>query len=106
MQLERIAFRGYKAFAGGESQQDDLQRLTLAPLTMIFGKNNSGKSAVVRLPRLLLGGLDTMELMRAAGNRAGVLPYTLVFDRKGELAGRELGGVKEARMLELVTPLL
>lgn len=55
---------------------------------------------------LLLGGLDTMELMRAAGNRAGVLPYTLVFDRKGELAGRELGGVKEARVLELVTPLL
>ncbi len=24
---------------------------------MVFGKNNSGKSAVVRLPRLLLGGL-------------------------------------------------
>lgn len=57
MQLESIAFRGYKAFAGGDSENDELQRLTLAPLTVVFGKNNSGKSAVVRLPRLLLGGL-------------------------------------------------
>ncbi|NJL27630.1 MAG: AAA family ATPase [Thermoanaerobaculia bacterium] len=57
MQLENIAFRGYKAFAGGDSENDELQRLTLAPLTVVFGKNNSGKSAVVRLPRLLLGGL-------------------------------------------------
>jgi len=57
VQLDGIAFQGYKAFPGGGSENDDLQRLTLAPLTIIFGKNNSGKSAVVRLPRLLLGGL-------------------------------------------------
>jgi hypothetical protein len=57
LQLDGIAFRGYKAFPGGDIENDDLQRLTLAPLTLIFGKNNSGKSAVVRLPRLLLGGL-------------------------------------------------
>jgi AAA ATPase domain len=57
LQLEGISFRGYKAFSGGDIENDDLQRLTLAPLTIIFGKNNSGKSAVVRLPRLLLGGL-------------------------------------------------
>lgn len=58
MQLDRIAFRGYKAFPGGDNEHDDLQRFTLAPLTLIFGKNNSGKSAVARLPRLLLGGLE------------------------------------------------
>lgn len=57
LQLDSIAFRGYKAFPGGASENDDLQRLALAPLTLVFGKNNSGKSAVVRLPRLLLGGL-------------------------------------------------
>ena len=55
---------------------------------------------------LLMGGLDTMELMREAGNRAGVLPYTLVIDRKGNLASRETGGLKEARLLEIITPLL
>lgn len=57
MQLESIAFRGYKAFPGGTKDDDELQRLFLAPLTIVFGKNNSGKSAVVRLPRLLLGGI-------------------------------------------------
>lgn len=57
MQLDSIAFRGYKAFPGGDSENDDLQRLSLAPFTLIFGKNNSGKSAVARLSRLLLGGL-------------------------------------------------
>src|SRR5436305_2655750 len=57
VQLDGIGFQGYKAFPGGGSENDDLQRLTLAPLTIIFGKNSSGKSAVVRLPRLLLGGL-------------------------------------------------
>ena len=57
LQLDSVGFGGYKAFPGGVSEKADLQRLTLAPLTMVFGKNNSGKSAVVRLPGLLLGGL-------------------------------------------------
>src|SRR6185503_8781765 len=54
---------------------------------------------------LLLGGTDTMEVMRAAGNRAGVLPYTLVIDREGRVVSREPGGVKEARLESLVQPL-
>jgi len=57
LQLNEVAFRGYKAFPGGDREDDVLQRLTLAPLTVVFGKNNSGKSVVARLPRLLLGGL-------------------------------------------------
>lgn len=57
LQLNEITFRGYKSFPGGDREDAVLQRLSLAPLTLIFGKNNSGKSAVVRLPRLLLGGL-------------------------------------------------
>ena len=61
MQLDRIEFRGYKAFPGGDSESEVLQRLTLAPLTIVFGKNNSGKSAVVRLPRLLLGSLASND---------------------------------------------
>jgi len=55
---------------------------------------------------LLLGGLETIELLRQAGNRAGVLPYTLVFDRKGNLVSREPGGLKEARLENLIQPLL
>lgn len=55
---------------------------------------------------LVLGGIDTMELMREAGNRAGVLPYTLVIDRQGRVVGRESGGLKEARLESLIQPLL
>jgi thiol-disulfide isomerase/thioredoxin len=54
---------------------------------------------------LLLGGLETIELLRQAGNRAGVLPYTLVIDRKGNLVSREPGGLKEARLESIIQPL-
>jgi thiol-disulfide isomerase/thioredoxin len=55
---------------------------------------------------LLMGGLETMELLRQAGNRAGVLPYTLVLDRGGRVVSREPGGLKEPRLEGLVEPLL
>ena len=55
---------------------------------------------------MLIGGTETIELMRAAGNRAGVLPYTLIFDSSGKLVAREPGGLKEAKVLGLITPLL
>ena len=55
---------------------------------------------------LLLGGLETIELLRQVGNRAGVLPYTLVIDRKGNLVSREPGGLKEARLEGIIRPLL
>ena len=55
---------------------------------------------------LLLGGLEIIELLRQAGNRAGVLPYTLVIDRKGNLVSREPGGLKEARLENIIQSLL
>jgi len=55
---------------------------------------------------LVLGGVETIELLRQAGNRAGVLPYTLVIDRKGNLVSREQGGLKEARLESIIQPLL
>jgi len=55
---------------------------------------------------VLLGGLETMELMRSTGNRAGVLPYTLVIDRDGRLASRTLGGLKDDHLEPLIEPLL
>lgn len=55
---------------------------------------------------LLVGGADTLELLRQVGNRAGVLPYTLVIDREGKLVAREPGGLKEARLEGILQPLL
>jgi thiol-disulfide isomerase/thioredoxin len=55
---------------------------------------------------LLTGGLETMDLLRQSGNRAGVLPYTLVIDRGGNLVSREPGGLKEAKLEGIIQPLL
>ncbi len=55
---------------------------------------------------LLLGGLDTMALMRESGNRAGVLPYSLVLDRQGNLLDRHPGVLKEAKLEAVIRPLL
>lgn len=57
MRVRDIEFSGYKAYPGG-GDQSRLQQFEIAPLTLVFGKNNSGKSAASRLPRLLLGGLE------------------------------------------------
>ena len=55
---------------------------------------------------LLMGGLDTMALMRESGNRIGVLPFTLVMDRQGNVTSRHPGGLKEAKLEAVIRPLL
>jgi predicted ATPase len=44
--IQEIQFENYRIFATP-------QRLRLAPITVIFGKNNSGKSAILKLPLLI-----------------------------------------------------
>ena len=55
---------------------------------------------------LLIGGMESLELLRQAGNRQAVLPYTVVIDRHGKVASRQPGGLKEGRLEELIKPLL
>lgn len=50
-----IEFQNYRAFA-------DRQRLELRPLTLLFGKNNAGKSAVLRSLPLLSDSLASDEM--------------------------------------------
>jgi thiol-disulfide isomerase/thioredoxin len=55
---------------------------------------------------VLLGGLDAMELARQAGNELGALPFTVLFDRDGRPLRAELGALDEAKLTQLVAPLL
>ena len=48
--INSIAFANYRIFANE-------QRLELAPMTVLFGKNNTGKSAVLKLPLLVESAL-------------------------------------------------
>ena len=41
--IDNISFKNYKIF---KNEQD----LEIKPITVIFGKNNTGKSAVLKLP--------------------------------------------------------
>lgn len=55
---------------------------------------------------LLIGAMDSMELSREAGNKAGVLPYTLIINPAGQMTASLVGGISEARMRSTLQPLL
>ncbi|MGK5556724.1 DUF3696 domain-containing protein [Actinomadura kijaniata] len=52
MALVRMAFENYRCFK-------DRQEIELRPITVILGKNNSGKSAITRFPLILQAGINT-----------------------------------------------
>lgn len=54
---------------------------------------------------ILIGGIETMELLRSTGNKAGVLPYTLVINRGGGVSARKLGVLKESQLEAILQPL-
>jgi predicted ATPase len=49
--IDKISFKNYKSFK-------EEQILELKPITVIIGKNSSGKSAIVKLPTLIEGALS------------------------------------------------
>jgi thiol-disulfide isomerase/thioredoxin len=54
---------------------------------------------------ILLAGSAGLDLMRKLGNSAGGLPYTVVTDRKGNLAERKLGALNQAELDGFLAPL-
>jgi thiol-disulfide isomerase/thioredoxin len=49
-----------------------------------------GESIKIGYP-VLLAGSPAIELMRSLGNASGGLPFTVLLDRRGRLAGHKLG---------------
>lgn len=76
--INEIKFKNFKLFKNWQS-------LELRPITIIIGKNNSGKSAVVKLPTLISGSLsgDFKQPLRVENNgvRLGVSYEDLVYNR-------------------------
>lgn len=62
-------------------------------------------SAGINYP-ILLGDAAATSFARAAGNRLGALPYTLILDRRGNPVATLAGGLDEARVEGLIEPLL
>ncbi len=54
----------------------------------------------------LVAIVDGNKLLKAHGNTSGALPYTVVFDRQGNLVGRKLGVISLQELNAMVNPLL
>ena len=55
---------------------------------------------------LLIGGAETLATSKDLGNRAGVLPYTVILDRNGKVAFTHAGALTEASLDAVLLPLL
>ena len=47
---------------------------------------------------VLIAGPDGLDLMRAAGNEVGGLPYTVFLDRNGKIVHEKLGALSQAEV--------
>ncbi|MFN8672252.1 MAG: AAA family ATPase [Candidatus Sericytochromatia bacterium] len=77
--IDKISFENYKVFK-------DLQELELRKITVLIGKNSSGKSAVARLPTLiensLSGTFSEPLILNNNGIKLGTLFRDLLYARK------------------------
>ncbi len=55
---------------------------------------------------LLIGSTEALNLTSKLGNRAGVLPYTVVLDRSGKVAYTHAGALTEGALDAALAPLL
>jgi thiol-disulfide isomerase/thioredoxin len=55
---------------------------------------------------LLIGGIETLSTVKDLGNSAGMLPYTVVLDRAGNVVYAHAGAVTEDALGKVLRPLL
>ncbi|MBI1398138.1 MAG: redoxin family protein [Betaproteobacteria bacterium] len=55
---------------------------------------------------ILIGELNAVDLAKSLGNDLGALPFTVVFDRNGQVIQTELGATNEAKLRPVLTRLL
>jgi peroxiredoxin len=55
---------------------------------------------------LLIGSYDTVEVSKEAGNPVSALPFTAVIDRSGRVVSAKLGDLDEAKLVEIISPLI
>lgn len=55
---------------------------------------------------MLVAGSEAIDIMRELGNKAGALPYTVLLDRSGRVAGQRLGAFRKEELAQVLTKLL
>jgi len=64
--INKITFKNFKIFK-------KKQTLELKPITILIGKNNTGKSAVMKLPTMIEGALESRENLPIKLDNEGVI---------------------------------
>ena len=89
--------------------QDELRDQGLLFIGIALDQKNKvqqySKEIGVNYP-VLLGGIEAMELAEVAGNRYAVLPFTVIFNRNGEIAGTHVGRLARDKLEAILKPLL
>jgi thiol-disulfide isomerase/thioredoxin len=55
---------------------------------------------------IVVGGMETLEFARQLGNKASVLPFTLVVDRAGKVSNAVTGIIRPEKLETLLKPLM
>lgn len=55
---------------------------------------------------ILIGGIETMKLTEAAGNHYSVLPFTVIFNRNGEIVSTHVGRIARDKLEPILNSLL
>lgn len=56
--------------------------------------------------QMLVAGSEAIEIMRQLGNKAGALPYTVLLDRSGAVAGQRLGAFRKEELEQALSGLV
>ncbi|GAA0398845.1 hypothetical protein GCM10009541_47360 [Micromonospora gifhornensis] len=98
MPLRKIVLENYRCFR-------DRQEVELAPVTVVLGKNNSGKSVLTRAPLVIATGFDTSSTAPLDLDRLHPLPVDgfpdLIFEQSTHgrfTLGVETGGPGEFKL--------
>ena len=89
--------------------QDELRDQGLLFIGIALDQRNKveqySKEIGVNYP-ILLGGINAMKLATAAGNSYEVLPFTVIFNRNGEITSTHVGRIARDKLEPILTPLL
>jgi len=89
--------------------QDELRDQELLFIGIALDRENKvqqySKEIGINYP-ILLGGIKAMELAEAAGNRYSVLPFTVIFNRNGEIVSTHVGRIARDKLEPILKPLL
>lgn len=75
--IRELEFKNFQGFKGK-------QKITLAPITLIFGPNSTGKSSIVRAINLLIGHSDDIRTSKHSRRNAEIISQNLLYGQNSE----------------------